>query len=68
VWFDPSFAWTAREDFVKSVISVLIAAYLVSGCIAGSAVTHVDSPAAAKLDEGPALCLDGQVPPCTPRG
>jgi hypothetical protein len=52
---------------MKGVISLLIAAYLVSGCAAGSAVTHEDSPAAVKRDEGPALCLDGTIPPCISR-
>jgi hypothetical protein len=60
--------WFATEDPVKSVISLLIAACLVSGCFSGSAVTHEDSPAAVKRSEGPALCLDGTIPPCTPRG
>ena len=53
---------------MKSVIGLLIAACLVSGCFSGSAVTHEDSPAAVKRSEGPALCLDGTIPPCTPRG
>jgi hypothetical protein len=57
----------AKEDPVKSVISLLIAACLASGCVAGSAVTHEDSPAAVKRDEGPALCLDGTIPPCVSR-
>jgi hypothetical protein len=57
----------AKEVGVKSVISLLVAAVLVSGCVAGSNVTHEDSPAAVKRDEGPALCRDGTVPPCTPR-
>jgi hypothetical protein len=57
----------AKEDPVKSIISLLIAACLASGCVAGSAVTHEDSPAAVKRDEGPALCLDGTIPPCVSR-
>jgi hypothetical protein len=52
---------------MKGVISLLIAAYLVSGCVAGSNVTHEDSPAAVKRDEGPALCRDGTTPPCVSR-
>ncbi len=52
---------------MKGVISLLVAACLASGCVAGSAVTHEDSPAAVKRDEGPALCRDGTVPPCNPR-
>jgi hypothetical protein len=57
----------ANGGAVKSLISLLITAYLASGCVTGSAVTHEDSPAAVKRDEGPALCLDGTVPPCVSR-
>jgi hypothetical protein len=56
-----------REDPVKTVISLLIAACLMSGCVAGSAISHEDSPAAVKRDEGPALCRDGTTPPCVTR-
>jgi hypothetical protein len=52
---------------VKSVISLLIAACLVSGCVAGTNMTHEDSPAAVNRDEGPALCRDGTTPPCITR-
>jgi hypothetical protein len=52
---------------VKTVISLLIAACLMSGCVAGSAVSHEDSPAAVKRDEGPVLCRDGTTPPCVTR-
>jgi hypothetical protein len=51
---------------VKTVIGLFIAASLLSGC-ATTGLTHEDSPAATKRDEGPALCLDGTVPPCVPR-
>jgi hypothetical protein len=57
----------ANGGSVKSLISLLIAACLASGCVAGSVVTHEDSPAAVKRDEGPALCLDGTIPPCVSR-
>jgi hypothetical protein len=46
---------------------VFVAAWLLSGCVAGSTIPHADSPAAVKRDEGPALCRDGTVPPCNPR-
>ena len=52
---------------MKSVISLLIAACLVSGCVAGGNISHEDSPAAVKRSEGPTLCLDGTVPPCVSR-
>jgi hypothetical protein len=51
---------------VKSVMSLLIAVWLVSGCM-GSAVTHEDSPGAVKRDQGPTLCRDGSTPPCNDR-
>ncbi len=49
---------------MKSVISLVLAACLLSGCVAGGLMTHEDSPAAVKRDEGPALCRDGTTPPC----
>ena len=52
---------------MKSVISLVIDACLLSGCVAGSLMTHEDSPAAVKRDEGPALCRDGTTPPCNIR-
>jgi len=50
---------------MRGIIVLLVWACMVSGCV--SAVTHDDSPAAFKRDQGPALCRDGSVPPCTPR-
>jgi hypothetical protein len=52
---------------MKIVISLLIAASLASGCVAGSAISHEDAPAAVKRDAGPDLCRDGTVPPCVAR-
>jgi hypothetical protein len=52
---------------VKLLATVVAAACLLSGCVAGSAVSHADDPAAAQRDEGPDLCRDGTAPPCTPR-
>ena len=52
---------------MKNVISLGLAALLLSGCVAGSLMTHEDSPAAVKRDEGPALCRDGTTPPCNTR-
>jgi hypothetical protein len=52
---------------MKLVIGCLIVTYVISGCVAGDAVSHEDDPAAVKRDQGPALCRDGTVPPCTPR-
>jgi len=40
---------------------------LISGCVAGSTVSHDDDPGAVKRDAGPSLCRDGTAPPCTPR-
>ena len=51
---------------MKTVIGLFIAASLLSGC-ATTGLTHEDSPAATKRDEGAALCLDGTVPPCVSR-
>ncbi len=52
---------------VNSILSLIVAAFALSGCVAGSNVTHEDSPAAQKRDEGPALCRDGTTPPCNTR-
>ena len=51
---------------MKTLISLFIAASLLSGC-ATTGLTHEDSPAAVKRDEGPSLCLDGTIPPCVSR-
>ena len=53
---------------MKSVISLFIVAFLMCGCVAGSNISHEDSPAATKRDAGPALCRDGSTPPCNDRG
>jgi hypothetical protein len=47
--------------------SFLLVAYLMVGCVAGSNVSHEDSPGATKRDSGPALCRDGSTPPCNDR-
>jgi hypothetical protein len=52
---------------MKTLASLWIAAFLMSACVAGSTISHEDSPAAAKRDEGPALCRDGSTPPCNDR-
>jgi len=56
-----------QGDTMKTVISLLIAASLACGCVAGSQVSHEDSPAASKRDAGPTLCRDGTTPPCNTR-
>ena len=38
---------------MKTIFSFLIAGWLISGCVAGGNVSHEDSPAATKRDEGP---------------
>jgi hypothetical protein len=58
---------------VKSIVSFfligsfLLVAYLMVGCVAGSTISHEDSPAATKRDSGPELCRDGSTPPCNSR-
>jgi hypothetical protein len=52
---------------VKTVVSLFVAAWLISGCLTGGNVSHEDSPGATKRDEGPALCRDGSTPPCNDR-
>jgi hypothetical protein len=44
-----------------------LVALAMTGCVAGSTVSHEDDPAAVKRDAGPDLCRDGTAPPCTPR-
>jgi hypothetical protein len=52
---------------MKTVLTLLIAAFLTIGCVAGSNISHEDSPGATKRDAGPALCRDGSTPPCNDR-
>lgn len=52
---------------MKIMLSIVTTAYLITGCVAGSTVSHYDDPAAVKRDQGPALCRDGTAPPCTVR-
>jgi hypothetical protein len=52
---------------LQAVLSLAVVAFAMSGCVAGGNITHEDSPAAQKRDEGPALCRDGTVPPCNTR-
>jgi hypothetical protein len=52
---------------MKTVLTLLFAAFLTIGCTAGSNISHEDSPGATKRDAGPALCRDGSTPPCNDR-
>jgi hypothetical protein len=52
---------------VKTPIVLAVAALVMSGCVAGGNISHEDSPAAQKRDEGPELCRDGTIPPCNTR-
>jgi hypothetical protein len=52
---------------MKLVISVLVAAYLATGCVSGGNIPHEDSPGVTKRDAGPVLCRDGTTPPCNDR-
>jgi hypothetical protein len=49
------------------VLTLMIAALLTTGCVAGSNISHEDSPGATKRDAGPSLCRDGSTPPCNDR-
>jgi hypothetical protein len=53
---------------MKTMGSLLVTAWILCGCVAGSTVSHDDDPAAVQRDQGPDLCRDGTAPPCTPRG
>jgi hypothetical protein len=57
----------AMPRVTVKTFSLLVAALVMCGCVAGGNVTHEDSPAAQKRDEGPALCRDGTIPPCNTR-
>jgi hypothetical protein len=58
---------------MKNIVSLrmvggfLLVGYLMAGCVAGSNISHEDSPGATKRDSGPALCRDGSTPPCNDR-
>jgi hypothetical protein len=57
----------SEEETVKTIVSLIVATYLMSACVAGSTISHEDSPAAVQRDAGPALCRDGSTPPCVSR-
>ena len=52
---------------MKIVLSMLIAAYLATGCVSGSNIAHEDSLGVTARDAGPTLCRDGSTPPCNDR-
>ncbi|MHB8478052.1 MAG: hypothetical protein ACYDBZ_17390 [Steroidobacteraceae bacterium] len=52
---------------MKSVLSLIIAVYLATGCVSGGNISHEDSLGVTKRDAGPVLCHDGSVPPCNDR-
>jgi hypothetical protein len=52
---------------VKLLLSLLLCACLTEGCVAGSEISHADSPGSQKSDDGPTLCRDGTAPPCNER-
>ena len=53
---------------MKTSLSIVLLACLMCGCEGmQGAIAHDDSMAAVPRDQGPTLCRDGSVPPCTPR-
>jgi hypothetical protein len=52
---------------MKLITVALVAAWVMSGCIAGSSIPHEDSPGVENRDAGPALCADTTQPPCIHR-
>lgn len=52
---------------LKASVILVVAAFVMSGCVSGGNITHADSPASEKRDDGPALCRDGTIPPCNTR-
>jgi hypothetical protein len=57
----------AIEEPMKIIATLAIASCLMAACVAGSNVSHEDSPAATQHDAGPTLCRDGTTPPCNTR-
>jgi len=51
----------------QAIRMIVVAAVLLSGCVAGNNVSHDDDPGSARRDTGPVLCRDGTAPPCVPR-
>jgi hypothetical protein len=64
----PSAARMLRSAPLKTFVSFIVVAVLMSGCVAGGSISHVDSQGATKPDAGPELCKDGSTPPCNDRG
>ena len=52
---------------MKRFVSVLLAACVLTGCVAASTSPGDDSPAAGNQDRTPALCRNGTPPPCNDR-
>jgi hypothetical protein len=52
---------------MRAIIVAIVAAWAISGCVAGSTIPHEGSPGAENRDAGPALCTDTTLPPCNHR-
>jgi hypothetical protein len=64
---DPGRKSFPRGTIMKLITVALVAAWVMSGCIAGSSIPHEDSPGVENRDAGPALCADTTQPPCIHR-
>jgi hypothetical protein len=54
------------EQSMKSIISVVAVAWLLSGCAALTSAPDDDSITGANLDTRTNLCTDATPPPCNP--
>ncbi len=52
---------------MNTITSLLLATCLLAACVAGSNISHDESPSPDKHDGGPVLCRDGGTPPCNTR-
>lgn len=52
---------------MKLILMIAAVCLMGAGCVAGSNLSHEDSPGATKRDAGPTLCRDGSTPPCNER-
>jgi hypothetical protein len=52
---------------VKIMTSLIVAAFLLSGCANNTGISHEDSAGSVKREGGPVLCKDGSTPPCNDR-
>ena len=58
---------SSEESAMKRFVSVLLAAWMLAGCVAAGTAPGDDGPAVGNPDRTPTLCRNGTPPPCNDR-